>query len=199
LLVATADKKRIVPSKSVASNTSVIGARIREHRKALGLGLRDLAEQTGLTASFLSLVERNRASPSLDSLIKIADALDVPIFYFTRTNDQNPVVRRTERTLIKFPQEGLTSELLVPNLRGRLEVAISHGKPGTGNIARVPPHDAEECIYVLEGSVRVRLHEADHTLNSGDSITFHLSALREFHVLGRKQAVWMTIITPPVL
>jgi transcriptional regulator with XRE-family HTH domain len=199
--VATANKKNKAPAKPAAPGASanVIGARIRERRKELGMGLRELAAQTDLTASFLSLVERNRTSPSLDSLIKIAGALDVPFFYFTRTNGQNPVVRRKERTLIKFPQEDLTSELLVPNLRGRLEVFISRGKPGTGNIARVPPHDAEECVYVLEGSVRVRLHESDHTLQAGDSIYFHLSALREFHVLGRKQAVWLTAITPPVL
>jgi transcriptional regulator with XRE-family HTH domain len=195
--VATPTRKPASTKKAAASN--VIGARIRDRRTELGLGLRELADQTGLTASFLSLVERNRTSPSLDSLIRIAEALDVPFFHFTRTNGQNPVVRRKARTLIKFPHENLTSELLVPNLRGRLEVFISRGKPGAGNIARVPPHEAEECIYVIDGSVRVMLHDGDHTLNAGDAITFHLSTLREFHVLGRKQAVWLTAITPPVL
>lgn len=195
--MATATKKPASSPKAAASN--VHGARIRDRRKELGLGLRELAEQTGLTPSFLSLVERNRTSPSLDSLIKIAEALDVPFFYLTRTNGQNPVVRRKERMQIKFPQENLTSELLVPNVRGRLEVFMSRGKPGSGNLARVPPHEAEECVYVLEGSVRVVLHDGDYTLNTGDSITFHMSALREFHVHGRKPATWLTAITPPVL
>lgn len=194
-----ANKKLAAPAKSAGPGANVIGERIRERRKELGLGLQALAKQTGLTASFLSLVERNRTSPSLGSLIKIAEALDVPFFYFTRTNGQNPVVRRKERTLITFPQENLTSELLVPHLRGRLEVFLSRGRPGTGNIARVPPHEAEECVYVLEGSIRVVLHDGEYTLAAGDSITFHLSTLREFHVVGRKQAVWLTAITPPVL
>ena len=60
--------------KPARASTTVLGSRIRERRKELGLGLQALADQTGLTASFLSLVERNLTSPSLDSLIKIAEA-----------------------------------------------------------------------------------------------------------------------------
>lgn len=176
-----------------------MGARIRQRRKELGLGLQQLAGRTGLTASFLSLVERDRTGPSLDSLRRIAEALDVPLFYFTWTNSHNPVVRRRERVLLTFPQENLTSELLVPNLRGRLEVFVSRGKPDTGNIARIPTHDSEEVIYVLEGVLRVRLLETDYDLDAGDSIYFHVSALREIHVQGKREAVWLTAITPPVL
>ncbi len=195
--MATINVKRA--AAQTAKGTNVFGARIRERRKELGLGLQDLAERTNLTASFLSLVERNLTSPSLDSLIKIAGALDVPFFYFTRTNNHNPVVRRAERTLITFPKENLTSELLVPNLRGRLEVFLSHGKPNTGNIARIPAHDSEEVIYVMKGSLRVRLHDVDYDIGEGDSIYFHLSALREIHVQGKREAQWLTAITPPVL
>lgn len=191
--------KAVKPEASRNGDASIIGARIRERRKELGMGLQELAERTNLTASFLSLVERNLTSPSLDSLVKIAGALDVPFFYFTRSTNHNPVVRRDERTLITFPKEDLTSELLVPNLRGRLEVFISRGKPNTGNIARIPAHDSEEVIYMLKGSLRVRLHETDYEINEGDSIYFHLSALREIHVQGKREAMWLTAITPPVL
>ena len=91
------------------------------------------------------------------------------------------------------------SELLVPSLRGRLEVVISRGKPDTGNIARVPAHDSEECIYVVEGMLKVMLQDGEYVLHAGDSIGFHLSMLREIHVAGRREAEWITVITPPVL
>jgi transcriptional regulator with XRE-family HTH domain len=180
-------------------SASVHGARIRERRKEMGLGLRELADATGLTPSFISLVERNRASASLDSLVKIASALDVPVFYFTRTRGANPVVRKDKRVQIRFPEAGLVSELLVPNLRGRLEMFISRGRPNTGNIARVPAHDSEECIYVVKGALKVCLRDGQFELQAGDSIGFHLSMLREIHVTGRREAVWITAITPPVL
>lgn len=165
----------------------------------MGLGLRELAQATGLTPSFISLVERNRASASLDSLVKIAAALDVPFFYFTRTGSANPMVRRDERVQIRFPQNELVSELLVPNLRGRLEVTISRGKPSSKNIAILPAHDSEECIYLLEGAMKIKLQEGEYELHAGDSIGFHLSTLREIYVVGRREAVWITAITPPVL
>lgn len=180
-----------------------MGSRIRERRKELGMGLQALADQTRLTASFISLVERNLTSPSLDSLIKIAEALDVPFFHLTRDRSRaistNPVVRRDARVRLSFPQGQLTSELLVPNLRGRLEVFISRGKPNTGNIARVPAHDSEEVIYVMTGALRVRLNATDYTLNVGDSIYFQIGALREISVAGKREATWLTAITPPVL
>lgn len=54
------------------------GITIRELRLARQLSLRDLAAESGLTASFLSLVENERREPSLTVLRRIALALDVP-------------------------------------------------------------------------------------------------------------------------
>ncbi len=189
------------------TNSNVVGMRIRDRRKALGLGLQDLATRTGLTASFISLVERDKTNLSLDSLIKIADALDVPFFHLTRAAPQlthtHPVVRRAERVRMSFPQAGLTSELLVPNLRGKLEVVVSTGQPHTGNIARMAGHEAEEVIFVLEGTLKVELRAelqpSPFILQSGDSIHFHLADLQGIYVEGRRKAMWLTAITPPVL
>jgi transcriptional regulator with XRE-family HTH domain len=59
-----------------------LGNRLRARRQELGLSLRELAERVGLTASFLSQIERDLASPSIESLRKISDALEVPNFHF---------------------------------------------------------------------------------------------------------------------
>ena len=192
-----------IKQRRIASDSSVIGARIRNRRKALDLNLKQLAEKTGLTSSFISLVERDKTSPSIESLIKIAEALDVPFFHFTRTkanaNTTGPVVRAGERVKLTFPRIDLVSELLVPDLRGRLEVFVSRGRPNTGNIARIPAHDSEEVIFVMKGSLRVQLYELNYDLAEGDSIYFHLSALRAIFVQGEHEAMWLTVITPPVL
>lgn len=178
----------------------LIGNRVRVRRKELNLSLEELAKRTDLTASFLSLIERDINNPSLDSLRRIAEALEVPLFYFSETNGQsNPVVRRDERVRITFPPGNLTTELLVPNLRNRLEVFIARAHTSAGNIARTPKHDSEECIYLMEGSLRVLLGDTEYVLNQGDSIYFHGSSLREINALGKKDAVFISIITPPVL
>ena len=51
-----------------------IGKRIKAKRKEANLSLQELAEQVGLTASFLSKVEREESSPSIESLQKISQA-----------------------------------------------------------------------------------------------------------------------------
>ncbi|HAJ35146.1 MAG TPA: MerR family transcriptional regulator [Chloroflexi bacterium] len=192
-------------SSSVADGapTRSFGEQIRARRKELGLSLEDLAQRTGLTASFLSLVERDMSNPSLESLRHIAEALGVPPFYFSQENGgaatmQNPVVRATERIKITFPPGDVTSELLVPNLRHKLEVFISHVKPSAGNIARPPQMDSEECLLVLQGSLRVVLNEQVYELSAGDSIYIQGFALREISALGEEEAVFLSAITPPI-
>lgn len=182
--------------------TRSFGAQIRARRKELGLSLEELAQRTGLTASFLSLVERDMSNPSLESLRHIAEALGVPPFYFSQENGgaalQNPVVRATGRIKVTFPPGDVTSELLVPNLRNKLEVFITHIQPSAGNIARPPQMDTEECLLVLEGKVRVVLHEQEYVLAAGDSIYIHGFALREISAIGDTEAVFLSAITPPI-
>lgn len=180
------------------------GEQIRARRKELGLSLEELAQRTGLTASFLSLVERDMSNPSLESLRHIAEALGVPPFYFSQVDDaglmtmQNPVVRATERIKISFPPGDVTSELLVPNLRNKLEVFISHVHPAAGNVARAPKTASEECLYVMEGRLRVVLHDQEYILEAGDSIYIHGFALREISAAGETEAIFLSAITPPI-
>jgi len=174
--------------------------RVRVRRKELNFSLEELAKRTGLTASFLSLIERNINNPSLDSLRRIAEALEVPLFHFSEVNGQNnPVVRRDERVRITFPPGDITVELLVPNLRHRLEVFISRPHPSAGNIARTPKHDSEECLYLMKGRLRVRLNDTDYVLEPGDSIYFHGSTVQEICALGKRQAAFISSVTPPVI
>lgn len=187
-------------AKDNESFPQLIGKRLRKRRKELELTLDELAEKTGLTASFLSLLERDINNPSLDSLRKIAEALEVPLFYFSEIKGQtNPVVRRDERIRITFPPGDITTELLVPNLRNRLEIFIAHINASAGNFVRTPKHDSEECIYLISGTLRVVLNETEYLLNEGDSIYFHGSTLREINAVGKKEAVFISVITPPVL
>ena len=66
----------------------------------------------------------------------------------------------------RSPSRPATSpaELLVPNLRNRLEVFISRVAPTAGNVARTPKTESEECLYVMEGTLRVVLHDQEYLL-----------------------------------
>ncbi|MGH9488385.1 MAG: helix-turn-helix domain-containing protein [Terriglobales bacterium] len=59
-----------------------IGARIREARLACGLSQGDLENRTGLLRCYLSRVENGHTEPSLQTLARIAQALDMPVSGF---------------------------------------------------------------------------------------------------------------------
>jgi transcriptional regulator with XRE-family HTH domain len=61
-----------------------LGSRVRFYRSLRGLSLRDVAHRSGRSRSFLSEVEANSVSPSLRSLEKICDALEIPISTIVR-------------------------------------------------------------------------------------------------------------------
>lgn len=176
-----------------------LGQRIKARRKKLKLSLRELANQVGLTASFLSQVERDLTSPSIESLRKISDALDVPIFYFlVEPNVKNPVVRRNERRKLTLPVSELTYQLLTPDVNRKIEVVLAELNPRDEPIPLTLHEDTEECIYVLQGQLEIRLGEDVYQLGPGDSVYFEGIMLRYLAAKGDETLRFISVITPPI-
>lgn len=56
-----------------------LGKRIRALRKLKALTQEELGEKSGLSYKFVGEIERGKVNPSLDSLVRIANALDVKV------------------------------------------------------------------------------------------------------------------------
>ena len=93
-----------------------IGKRVRRQRNKLGFSLRELAARADLTAGFLSQLENDQISPSLNSLQNIATALQVPMFYFLENSQPHLIVRAAERRKLYFPDSHMGYDLLAPEL-----------------------------------------------------------------------------------
>jgi transcriptional regulator with XRE-family HTH domain len=59
-----------------------IGETIRNYRLQKGMSQGDIEKRTGLLRCYLSRVENGHTIPSLDTLVKIATAMDVPLAHF---------------------------------------------------------------------------------------------------------------------
>lgn len=199
-----------------------IGSRLKKLRTERGLSLRELARRTDVTASFLSQVERGTSNLSLDSLLRISDALDVSLIHFIgeersevedinahldpipcdgddRISCYSPVIRAGCRPRLILPPSGVEYELLVPDLSAGLEAVMGRLSPGTGNVARRLREPTEEFIYVLSGTLIVGLDEEEHLLNAGDSICFKGETLTKLACGSEDHDVaWISVITPPV-
>src|SRR5262249_5261979 len=73
--------------------SAVIAERVREFRLQLGLTVGQLAELTSLSKGMLSKIENAQASPSLATLARLSEALQVPVTAFFRgLNEEQDVL-----------------------------------------------------------------------------------------------------------
>ena len=192
-----------------------IGLRIKKRRLELDITGRELARRTGLSASFISQLERGKSKTSLESLRLIAEQLDVSMLAFLeedtpptpvstapvptpKPSSYEPITRAGKRAQLTFPDSGVSYELLTRDLSRSMEAMVGHLAPGTGNIARRLRMPTEEFIYVISGALLVELNSADYTLNAGDTIYFEGEELVQLVCVSTNEdAVWLSVITPP--
>ena len=150
-----------------------LGARIRALRLAQHGTLRALAEQAGVTESFLSQVERGVASPSIASVQRIARALGTSIAeLFTADESAGSLVRLRERQRIVYQGLGAVDELLTRSSDGKLQVIMSTIQPGGGTGDEAYTHDSdEEVLVVLEGVLDLWVGSEHYRLEAGDAVT----------------------------
>jgi transcriptional regulator with XRE-family HTH domain len=176
-----------------------VGERLRVIRTTRRLTLREVAERAGLSESFLSQVERGRASASIASLRRIADALGITIAdLFQPAGPAEPrVLRRDDRPALAFGILG-RKLLLTPKPLHELEVFVGELDPGGSTGAEQYAHgDSEELFVVLRGTVRLELGDDLHELEPGDSIDYRSSTPHRISNAGDELAEVMWIISPP--
>ncbi|WP_010188171.1 helix-turn-helix domain-containing protein [Sphingomonas sp. PAMC 26605] len=64
--------------------TRLFGRRLKERRKALGLTQGQLFDRTGINNGYISQVENGRANPTLDMILKLADAIELEAWAMLR-------------------------------------------------------------------------------------------------------------------
>jgi transcriptional regulator with XRE-family HTH domain len=189
-----------VPSGTPETLAEVdVGERLREIRLLRHATLKTIADRAGVSESFLSQVERGRASASIASLRRIANALGVSVAdLFDQSGPPRPrVLRRDERPSLSFGVLG-TKRLLTPRPLSHLEVFV--GELDVGGSTGTEPYahgDSEELLIVLKGSVQLELGGEVHELESGDSIDYRSSTDHRVTNHGEEPAEVIWIISPP--
>jgi mannose-6-phosphate isomerase-like protein (cupin superfamily)/DNA-binding XRE family transcriptional regulator len=140
-----------------------VGREVRRWRVDRGLTLAQVAGRSGLNIGYLSQIENDKASPSLEALAAIGAALDVPVAWFLLDGSVPPrVVRAGERRSWAAPGGGNVSEVDGGVARDIcvLEVSVAPGQ-GTGLHA----HLGDEHHVILSG--RWRMTQGEHTVELG--------------------------------
>jgi transcriptional regulator with XRE-family HTH domain len=151
-----------------------IGSRLREARKRRELTIDQVATATGLNRGFLSQVERDLATPSVGSLLRICAALRVRIGDLFDEQGASRLVRAKERPAIQFGGVGARDELLTPGWERRIQTIRLVVEPGGHSTRDSQPTSAEaHFVHVTKGEFEISLVTGEvFRLKAGDSLTF---------------------------
>ncbi|MFH1033672.1 MAG: XRE family transcriptional regulator [Pseudomonadota bacterium] len=153
-----------------------LGSLLRWHRKQHKLTLRAVAEKVGVSEGFMSQVENNVKSPSLDTLIKIGEAIGVEageLLNQLKDKEQQFPIRRAEWDDIDIPHTGFaTRRFCAPQDRSVIDSAILIIEPGKSIPVRKNLKNGQEILCVLQGRLELVQGERVVELQVGDAIHF---------------------------
>ncbi|MFB7112540.1 MULTISPECIES: cupin domain-containing protein [unclassified Streptomyces] len=176
-----------------------IGQYLRRERLDQGLTLEKLAEKTGLSRSYLSNVERDVNSPTINTLRTIVEALGTTLSQLFRAVDrEHRVLTRPDQRveLTRSGVEGVTYTLLNPKHGGRIEMMMLEVAPGASSGGNPHTHGGEEVGLLLSGELDYWVDGVHYRLQPGDCVSFDSSVSHRYSNPGDVPAVCVWTETP---
>ena len=167
-----------------------VGPRLRALRRRRGATLAELSEATGISVSTLSRLEGGGRKPTLELLLALARAYEVPLDELVGAPPPSDPrvrarpVRRDGRTLIPLTRQpgGIRAyKMIVP--------------PGERD-GELKSHEGYEWMYVLSGRLRLRLGEHDFVMKPGEVAEFDTRTPHWFGSAGPEAAEVLTLFGP---
>lgn len=177
-----------------------LGADLRALRRSRGLTLTQIADALGRSVGWISQVERELSHPSADDLDALAVVLDVdPAMLISGASDDaeaGVVVRAAARRPIGHRVDGLSEELLSPDLTDAFEVVHSVFAPGARTATPVK-RPTQELGFIVSGKLRITVEGKRFDLGPGDSFRIRGETFSWDNPHDQPcTAVW--VIAPPV-
>ena len=152
-----------------------IGSAVRVHRRGRDLSLDALADRAGLSKSILARIERGQGNPSIETLWRISEALELPLGQLVG-GDAAPRVRKIDaRDAPPLVAEGsgMTAWLVHATGRAHRVDVYEHEMP-PGAERRAEPHlpGTEEVMVCVSGSAEIGPLGEEVRLKAGEAVWF---------------------------
>jgi transcriptional regulator with XRE-family HTH domain len=183
------------------SSTNELGTRLRELRRARGVSLADVADGTGISPSFLSMVEKGKSDITISRLMRLVHWFGVSIADLVQEPDTSPVqvVRADHRRSLRLADERISIQMLAPDGHHAMMPVINVYDEG-GGMADPTRHDGEEFVHVLEGAIELTVGSREPiVLEAGDSAYYRSDVPHSFRNVGAGTARFFGVTTPPNL
>jgi transcriptional regulator with XRE-family HTH domain len=187
-----------VPAAPVDSLAPAVGANLRRLRTRRGLSLERLARRAGLSRGMLSQVELGRSAPTINSLWKIARALNVTFAALvTERSDTAPIVLpATSGTMLKSYDGTFSSRTLFPaSAQCRTEFYELRLQTRGAEPAGPHPPGTVENLVVAAGAVEIDINGVNHRLETGDAILFAADVPHFYRDAGAADATMYVVVS----
>ena len=176
----------------------ILGSRLRDLRMERGLSLGQLARATGISSSFLSLVEQARSEITIGRLLRLADFYDVDLSDLVSGGHSEPkrhvhVLKTDGAKLIRSDQEGVEVYDLTAGAHWTLVPLIGVHDPG-GGVEVNDLHEREAMVFVLDGAYEIAFEgEEPVQLSRGEGAIYRSTAPYRVTNIGRTRGRLLAI------
>ena len=181
----------------------LIGDKIRALRLKKSMGLVELGKHTGLSAALLSKIERGKLIPTLPTLMRIAMVFSVGLeYFFDNHHGRNlvEVVRKCERH--RFPEYPGAQNIsywfesldFKANER-KLNSFYAEFVPVSPDELRPHQHNGVEVLFVISGTLNLKIGPQEYLLDPGDAIYFDSSMPHYYSRLNQQGDCQALVVT----
>ncbi|MGC2196233.1 MAG: XRE family transcriptional regulator [Terriglobales bacterium] len=180
-----------------------IGEKIRALRLKKSMGLVELGKHTGLSAAMLSKLERGKLFPTLPTLLRIALVFSVGLeFFFTDERKRRVVAVVRKKDRVRFPERPGTADvsyffecLDYPATERKFNAFLAEFQDLPPERTKSHHHPGVEFLYLVNGTLDIKVGSQDFTLETGDSIYFDSAVQHSYRRSGKKpcEAVIVTL------
>jgi len=191
------------PEKPSGDPEVPVGEHVRAFRETLGMTVQQFAERTGFSAALLAQIENRMVSPSLGTLVKIANTFGTTVSSFIGGKEEREfsIVRKEDRTTVSRVglKDGGKSTYIYESLGAgkagrKMEPFLVRLQPLSEPLAARSSHDGEEFLYVLSGKVTVCLGNLSDVLEEGDSVYYNSTIPHHVHSADEREEIILAVI-----
>ena len=178
------------------------GQKLKKLRAAKGITLQDVSNATGLSVSFLSLVENGKSGISFSNMQKILQCFDSTIHDLIDTVDGVRVVRFEDAERIRSDIDGVRVLSLVKAAKNK-KIWPGYFIMEPGSSMGEFQHEGEEFAHIIQGKIEVTLtdpktaEKEKYILTEGDTIYYPSTHLHKYVNLSRQRSIFIAAVTPP--
>lgn len=174
-----------------------LGKTVQRLRKAYNLSLSELSEQSGVAKSIISQIERNETNPTLSTIWRLAQALDISIERVLQVNEDELFLEKSSKgdTPILVSDDGKCRLSIIGWIKTVEWLQWYQFAAESGGVLESDPHQrgSVECLSVTEGELQVEVAGAIETARAGETLRYRCDRPHVIRNLSNEPAAAMMV------